>query len=90
VILVNSALLVGCVALGWRMFWDPGRRVSGGLLLALEPFVIAHKARVVHVDALSAGFIAVAVAGRRACSGGWAAVWANLALWRGGERTGPS
>lgn len=58
-ILVNSALLVTCVALGWRLF-GIGPALVGGLLLALEPFMIAHS-QVVHVDALSAGFIAVAI-----------------------------
>lgn len=58
-ILVNSALLVTCVALGWRMF-GLGPALVGGLLLALDPFMIA-LSQVVHVDALSAGFIAVAV-----------------------------
>jgi 4-amino-4-deoxy-L-arabinose transferase-like glycosyltransferase len=58
-ILVNSALMVTCVALGWRML-GLGPALVGGLLLALEPFMIAHS-QVVHVDALSAGFIAVAV-----------------------------
>jgi hypothetical protein len=55
----NAALLVICVALGWRLLgaWPA---LLGGVLLALEPFLIAHS-QVVHVDALSAGFINVAM-----------------------------
>lgn len=55
VVAVNAALLVGMVALTWRLV-GIGPAVVGGIILALDPFLVAHT-QVVHVDGLSAGFM---------------------------------
>ncbi|MCC6175352.1 MAG: glycosyltransferase family 39 protein [Chloroflexi bacterium] len=71
-IAVNSLLLVGTVALAWRLV-GRGPALIGGVLLTFDPFMVAHS-QVVHVDALASGFITVALLG--ACvywwhRGGW-------------------
>ena len=58
-ILVNSALVVAIVALGWRLL-GAGPALLGGVLMALDPFLVAH-GQVVHVDALATGFMTVAI-----------------------------
>ena len=58
-IVVNAALLVGIVALMWRLV-GLGPAVLGGIVLALDPFLVAHT-QVVHLDGLSAGLITVAM-----------------------------
>ena len=55
----NSALVVLIALLAWRLF-GLGPAALGAVLMALDPFLIAH-GQVVHVDALSAGFIVVAM-----------------------------
>ena len=58
-ILVNVSLLVGAVALAWRLFgWGPA--LLGGIIMALDPFLVAHT-QVVHVDGLSTGLMTVAI-----------------------------
>lgn len=59
IIVVNSALLVTAVALAWRLLGF-GPAVLGGILVALDPFVVAHT-EVVHVDGLSACFMTVSM-----------------------------
>ena len=56
-IVVNALVLVGIVALAWRLagFWPA---LLGGVILALDPFVVAHT-QVVHLDGLSAGLMTV-------------------------------
>ena len=58
-VVVNAALLVGIVALIWRLA-GLGPAVLGGIVLALDPFLVAHT-QVVHVDGLSAGFMTAAM-----------------------------
>jgi 4-amino-4-deoxy-L-arabinose transferase-like glycosyltransferase len=58
-IAVNSLLLIGIVVLAWRLV-GLGPAFLGGVILALDPFVVAHT-QVVHVDGLSAGFMTVAI-----------------------------
>ena len=58
-VVVNAVLLVGIVALMWRLT-GIGPAVLGGIVLALDPFLVAHT-QVVHVDGLSAGFMTVAM-----------------------------
>lgn len=58
-VVVNAALLVGIVALSWRLM-GLLPALLGGILLALDPFLVAHS-QVVHVDGLSAGFMTVAM-----------------------------
>jgi 4-amino-4-deoxy-L-arabinose transferase-like glycosyltransferase len=58
-VIVNTALLVAIVALAWRLLGF-GPALLGGLVLALDPFLVAH-GQVVHVDGLSAGFMTVAM-----------------------------
>jgi hypothetical protein len=49
-----SAVLVGTIGLlAWRLF-GPGPALAGGILLALDPFFLAHS-QLVHTDALLAG-----------------------------------
>jgi 4-amino-4-deoxy-L-arabinose transferase-like glycosyltransferase len=69
---LNSALLVLIAALVWRLL-GPGPATLAGGLMAFDPFLVAHS-QVVHLDALSTGFITVAV-----LSGG--VFW-----WGGGSR----
>ena len=58
-IVANALLLIAIVALAWRLMglWPA---FLGGVILALDPFVVAHT-QVVHVDGLSAGFMTVAM-----------------------------
>ena len=58
-IVANALLLVGIVALAWRLI-GLGPALLGGIVLALDPFLVAHT-QVVHVDGLSAGFMTVAM-----------------------------
>lgn len=58
-IAVNSLLLVGMVMLAWRLLGAVPALI-GGVLLALDPFLVAHS-QVVHVDALSMGLITVSM-----------------------------
>jgi hypothetical protein len=58
-VLVNSALLVIVVALAWRLLGF-GPALLGGIIIALDPFIVAHT-QVVHVDGLSACFMTVAM-----------------------------
>lgn len=58
-IAVNSALVVVIALLAWRLL-GPGPAVLGGVLMALDPFMVAH-GQVVHVDALASGLMTVAV-----------------------------
>jgi hypothetical protein len=58
-ILVNVSLLVGAVALAWRLFGF-GPALLGGIIMALDPFLVAHT-QVVHMDGLSAGLMTVAI-----------------------------
>ena len=58
-IFVNVVLLVGIVGLAARLL-GMGPALVGGVILALDPFLVAH-AQVVHVDSLSAGFMTVAM-----------------------------
>ena len=58
-VVVNAAVLVGTVALAWRLM-GLGPAMLGGIILALDPFVVAHT-QVVHVDGLSAGFMTMAM-----------------------------
>jgi 4-amino-4-deoxy-L-arabinose transferase-like glycosyltransferase len=59
IILVNTALLVGAVALVWRLLGF-GPALLGGILLMLDPFVVAHT-QVVHMDGLSACLMTLAM-----------------------------
>lgn len=56
---VNAALVVAIVALAWRLA-GAGPALLGGVVLALDPFLIAHS-QVVHLDGLSAGLMTVAM-----------------------------
>jgi hypothetical protein len=58
-IVANALLLVAIVALAWRLM-GLGPALLGGIILALDPFPVAHT-QVVHVDGLSAGFMTVAM-----------------------------
>jgi hypothetical protein len=58
-ILVNVSLLVGAVALARRLLGF-GPAQLGGIIMALDPFLVAHT-QVVHVDGLSAGLMTVAI-----------------------------
>lgn len=58
-ILVNVSLLVGTVALAWRLFGF-GPALLGGIIMALDPFLVAHT-QVVHVDGLATGLMIVAM-----------------------------
>ena len=58
-VVVNAMLLVGIVALCWRLA-GLGPAMLGGIVLALDPFLVAHT-QVVHVDGLSAGFMTIAI-----------------------------
>jgi len=72
-IVVNVLLIVATVALTARLVgWGPA--ALGGIILALDPFLVAH-GQVVHVDGLSAGFMTVAI-----LAGGiyW---WAGGRVW---------
>ncbi|MCC7370862.1 MAG: glycosyltransferase family 39 protein [Chloroflexi bacterium] len=67
---VVTALGIGLLTLlAWRLF-GPGPAVLGGLLLALDPFFLAHS-RLVHIDASLTLWLSLAVA-------------AGLARWQGG------
>ena len=86
-ILANSTLLIICVALGWRLLglWPA---LVGGLLLALEPFLVAHS-QVVHVDGLIGRLHERGDAGGRASSGGCGGSWGYLVLCGARERAWP-
>jgi hypothetical protein len=71
-IVVNSALLMIAVALAWRLLGF-GPALLGGIIVALDPFVVAHT-QVVHVDGLSACFMTVSM-----LAGG-------VSWWAGGRR----
>ena len=58
-VVVNAGLLVAIVALTWRLA-GLGPAMLGGIVLALDPFLVAHT-QVVHVDGLSAGLMTVAI-----------------------------
>jgi 4-amino-4-deoxy-L-arabinose transferase-like glycosyltransferase len=58
-ILVNVLLLLSIVLLAARLF-GIGPAFVGGIVLALDPFLVAH-GQVVHVDSLSAGFMTIAM-----------------------------
>jgi hypothetical protein len=51
--LASAALVVLIGLLAWRLF-GPGPALAGGVLLALDPFFLAHS-QLVHTDALLAG-----------------------------------
>ena len=76
-IAANAALIVVISVLAWRLL-GAGPAVIGGVLMALDPFMVAH-GQVVHVDALATGLMTVAVlAGGIFWLGGGA--WGYLAL----------
>jgi 4-amino-4-deoxy-L-arabinose transferase-like glycosyltransferase len=58
-VVANAALVAGIALLTWRLL-GPGPAAFGGALMAFDPFLVAH-GQVVHLDALSAGFITVAI-----------------------------
>jgi 4-amino-4-deoxy-L-arabinose transferase-like glycosyltransferase len=58
-VVVNALLLVTIVALAARLV-GLGPALLGGVIMALDPFMVAHE-QVVHVDALSTGFMSVAM-----------------------------
>ena len=58
-VVANAALLAGIVLLAWRLF-GPGPAAAGAALMAFDPFLVAH-GQVVHLDALTSGFITVAI-----------------------------
>jgi hypothetical protein len=58
-IVVNALLLVSIVLLAWRMMGF-GPALLGGIVMALDPFLVAHT-QVVHVDGLSANLMIVAM-----------------------------
>lgn len=70
-IVANALVLVGIVALMWRLagIWPA---LLGGIILALDPFVVAHT-QVVHLDGLSAGLMTVAM------------LAAGIYWWAGGQ-----
>lgn len=58
-IFVNVTLLLVIVGLAARLL-GAGPAAIGGIILALDPFLVAH-GQVVHVDSLSAGFMTIAM-----------------------------
>ena len=58
-IAANAALVAVIALLAWRLL-GAGPALLGGVLLALDPFMVAH-GQVVHVDALATGLMTVAV-----------------------------
>ena len=58
-IAANAALIVVIALLAWRLL-GLGPALFGGLLMALDPFMVAH-GQVVHVDALATSLMTVAV-----------------------------
>ncbi|MDP8922635.1 MAG: hypothetical protein M3O34_07135 [Chloroflexota bacterium] len=58
-IAANAALIAVIGLLAWRLL-GPGPALLGGVLMALDPFLVAH-GQVVHVDALATGLMTVAV-----------------------------
>ena len=69
---VVTALGIGLLGLmAWRLF-GPGPAVVGGLLLALDPFLLAHS-RLVHIDASLTLWMSLAVVAalHRRHDGGW-------------------
>ena len=59
ILLVNAILVAALGLLAWRLF-GPGPALFCGLLLALDPFLVAYSQQV-HLDALLAGFMALAL-----------------------------
>jgi hypothetical protein len=55
----TAGMVVGLSVLVWRLF-GPGPAVLAGLLLALDPFFLAHS-QLVHLDALLSGCMSLAV-----------------------------
>ena len=58
-IAANAALVALITLLAWRLV-GAGPAMLGGVLMALDPFMVAH-GQVVHVDALATGLMTVAV-----------------------------
>jgi hypothetical protein len=57
--LATAGLVTAISLVAWRLF-GPGPAIFGGLLLALDPFYLAHS-QLVHLDALLSGCLTLAV-----------------------------
>jgi hypothetical protein len=57
--LATAAIVTAMAMLTWRLF-GPGPALIGGLLLALDPFYLAHS-QLVHLDAMLSGCMGLAV-----------------------------
>ena len=71
---VHALLVVIAALLAWRL-WSPTVGLLAGLLLALEPFLVAH-GRILRTDALLAELMLVAVLAAVAFWSGRAGLWA--------------
>jgi hypothetical protein len=74
---VHAELVVVTALLAWRL-WGPAVGLLAGLVLALEPFLVAH-GRILRTDALLAELLLVAVLAALAFWSGRAGAW-SLAL----------
>lgn len=71
---LHALLIVVAALLAWRL-WGPAVGLLAGLLLALEPFMVAH-GRILRTDALLAELMLVAILAALAYWSGRAGLWA--------------